>query len=160
MAALKQVSPSGKTRMIDVGAKAVTKREARAFARVEMKPETLSLITGNRIEKGNVLEVARLAGILAAKKTSEIIPLCHPLNIEVVEVDVQPKEKTASLEINTLVRLLGKTGAEMEALTAASAAALTVYDMCKSVDKEMVISDIKLIMKSGGRSGLYRRKGK
>ena len=158
MAALKQLSPSGRTRMIDVGAKAVTKREARAFARVEMKPETIVLITGNRIEKGNVLEVARLAGILAAKKTSEIIPLCHPLNIEVVEVDVQPKEKINSLEINTLVRLSGKTGAEMEALTAAAAAALTVYDMCKSVDKEMVISDIKLMMKSGGRSGLYRRK--
>ena len=160
MSALKQVSPSGRTRMIDVGAKPATKREARAFARVEMKPETLSLITKNMIEKGNVLEIARLAGILAAKKTSEIIPLCHPLNIEVVEVDVQPSEEMGSLDINTLVRLSGKTGAEMEALTAASAAALTVYDMCKSVDKGMVISDIKLMMKRGGRSGLYRRKEK
>ena len=147
----------GRARMVDVGAKAITERVAVARATLEMQPATLRLIRSGRIAKGEVLAVARLAGILAAKRTSDIIPLCHPLPIDMAGVDFVARAR-GRLEITATVRVTGKTGVEMEALTAASAAALTVYDMCKAVDRGMVIRDIVLLEKRGGRSGTYRRK--
>lgn len=146
------------TGMVDIGQKPVTEREARALGTVKMRPETLKRILNNQIEKGNVLEVARVAGIMAAKRTAEIIPLCHPLNVTFVGLEIKADEKRSCLTIGSQVRLWAKTGAEMEALAAVAVAALTVYDMCKGIDKEMVITDIKLLMKKGGRSGLFVRK--
>ena len=143
--------------MVDVGSKKATKREAVAVGTVYMKKETLSLISGNKITKGNVFEAARLAGIMAAKKTSDLIPLCHPLNISSVSVDFNVDRKKNKVDIKAIAKCSGQTGVEMEALTAASVAALTVYDMCKAVDKAMVISDIMLIEKRGGKSGEWRR---
>lgn len=148
---------AGRTRMVDIGQKPITEREARASCTVMMKPETLKRILSGQIEKGNVLEVARVAGIMAAKRTAEIIPLCHPLNVTFVDVEINVDQKESCLRIESRVRLSAKTGAEMEALAAVALAALTVYDMCKGIDKEMVISDIKLMMKKGGRSGLFVR---
>lgn len=148
---------AGRTRMVDIGQKPITEREARASCTVMMKPETLKRILSGQIEKGNVLEVARVAGIMAAKRTAEIIPLCHPLNVTFVDVEINIDQKESCLRIESRVRLSAKTGAEMEALAAVALAALTVYDMCKGIDKEMVISDIKLMMKKGGRSGLFVR---
>ena len=124
-----------------------------------MKPETLKLIQDKKIPKGDVLSVARVAGIMAAKKTSEIIPMCHPLNITSVNIDITLDNKKNRIDIEARVKVTGQTGVEMEALTAVSVAALTIYDMCKAVDKEMVISDIMLIEKRGGRSGHFKRKG-
>jgi cyclic pyranopterin phosphate synthase len=158
MAELTHFDDQGASRMVDVGQKPVTRRVARASARVRMAPETLALIQERRAAKGDVLEVARLAGILAAKRTSELIPLCHPLALESVTIDFSfPVDNAAVVEIAVVVQVEAKTGVEMEALTAASVAALTVYDMCKSVDRGMTIERIQLDEKSGGRSGTWRR---
>lgn len=149
----------GKSRMVDVSGKASTKRVARAQARVFMSAETLSMIEAGNHEKGDVLSVARIAGIQAAKQCSQLIPLCHPLMLTSVTVDLELDAEAGCVAIEAVCRLFGQTGVEMEALTAASVSALTVYDMCKAVDKEMVISDVTLLEKSGGRSGHYKRAG-
>jgi cyclic pyranopterin phosphate synthase len=156
MAKLSHFDEHGASRMVDVGGKRATRRIARATATVEMKPETLKRIVDKKIQKGDVFEVARLAGIMAAKRTHSLIPLCHPLPLENVAVDFRIGDTT--VEITTEARVTAKTGVEMEALTAASVAALTVYDMCKSAEKGIIISDIKLLEKSGGKSGRYVRK--
>ena len=154
---LSHVQANGEAHMVDVSAKAETYREARAEARVRMLPTTLQLILEGGHHKGDVFATARIAGIMAAKKTSELIPLCHPLALAKVEVELQIDEADSSVTIQTLCRLKGQTGVEMEALTAASVAALTLYDMCKAVDKGMVIEQITLISKLGGKSGDYQR---
>jgi len=156
MAKLTHFDKDGASRMVDVGAKRATRRIARASACVTMKPETLRLVVDRKIQKGDVFEVARLAGIMAAKQTHNLIPLCHPLPIENVTVDFEIDENT--IRITAEARVTAKTGVEMEALTAASVAALTIYDMCKAADKAMILSDIKLLEKSGGKSGTYKRK--
>ena len=149
---------SGASRMVDVGEKAVTARMARASGRVVMQPETLRRIKDRGFAKGDVLEVARLAGIMAAKKTGDLIPLCHPLPLDGVTLEFSfPDEK--SVAISAEVRVTAKTGVEMEALAAVSVAALTIYDMCKAIDRGMVISDIRLDEKLGGRSGHFVREG-
>lgn len=155
-ARLSHVDDRGRARMVDVGAKAVTERVAVAAATVRMQPATLRLIRSGGIGKGEVLAVARIAGIMAAKRTSEIIPLCHPLAIEVAGIDFRPRPG-GRLEIQARVRVSGKTGVEMEALTAVTAASLTVYDMCKAVDRGMTITDVELLEKRGGRSGTWVR---
>ncbi|MEW6601990.1 MAG: cyclic pyranopterin monophosphate synthase MoaC, partial [Nitrospirota bacterium] len=137
--------------MVDVGDKSSTKREAVASGSVYMKKETLKLIAGNHIAKGNVFETARLAGIMAAKKTFDLIPLCHQLNLSSVHVDFKVDRKNSKVDITSTAKCTGQTGVEMEALTAVSVAALTIYDMCKAVDKGMIISDIKLVEKRGGK---------
>lgn len=154
---LSHVQANGEAHMVDVSAKAETYREARAEARVRMLPATLQLILAGGHHKGDVFATARIAGIMAAKKTSELIPLCHPLALAKVEVELQIDEANSGVIIQTLCRLKGQTGVEMEALTAASVAALTLYDMCKAVDKGMVIEQIALISKVGGKSGDYFR---
>ncbi|MFQ5914481.1 MAG: cyclic pyranopterin monophosphate synthase MoaC [Nitrospinota bacterium] len=175
MKQLTHVNPSGRAHMVDVGEKPVTRRDAVARGRVWMRPETLDLIRDNTAAKGDVLGVARVAGIQAAKKTGELIPLCHSLSISGVDVDFSlglgaaksrlrstaAKETgdTAWVDIEARVRVAARTGVEMEALTAVGVAALTIYDMCKAADRSMVISDIRLVSKSGGRSGQYRRPG-
>ena len=148
----------GKAIMVDVGEKAITKREALAAGEVRMKPTTLQQILDNQMQKGDVLAVARLAGIMGAKQTSSLIPLCHPLPITSVEVDFDTDPETGVVRIGALAKVTGQTGIEMEALTAVSIAALTIYDMCKAVDKEMEIGQIRLLKKSGGRSGTFERK--
>ncbi len=147
----------GKASMVDVTEKAVTHREAIAKGSVYMKKQTLALITNKKVAKGDVFETARLAGIMAAKRTCEFIPLCHPLNISSVLVEFKPDKKENKVDIEAKVKCTGQTGVEMEALTAVSVAALTVYDMCKAVDRGMVISDIMLIEKRGGKSGIWKR---
>jgi cyclic pyranopterin monophosphate synthase len=154
-ARLSHVDAQGRARMVDVGAKPVTEREAVARGIVRMRPTTLRLIRAGRIAKGEVLAVARVAGIMAAKRTAELIPMCHPLPVEVAGVDFTVAGP-GRLQIEARVKVTGKTGVEMEALAAVSAAALTVYDMCKAVERGMVISDIRLIEKRGGRSGVWR----
>jgi cyclic pyranopterin phosphate synthase len=145
---------SGASRMVDVGDKAVTARFARASGRVTMQLATLTRIRDKGFAKGDVLEVARLAGIMAAKRTSDLIPLCHPLPLESVTVGFEFPDNR-SVAIAAEVRVTAKTGVEMEALVAASAAALTIYDMCKAIDRGMVVSDIRLVRKSGGKSGVF-----
>ena len=145
----------GRVRMVDVGDKAVTKRIALAAGRIIMEPDTLERIMDERVKKGNVLEAARIAGIMAAKKTSDLIPMCHPLNISHARVDFVFDTVHSAIGIEAEVSLTGKTGVEMEALTAVSVSALTIYDMCKSYDRAMRISDIYLKSKSGGKSGTY-----
>ncbi len=145
--------------MVDVGGKAATRREAIAAARIVMRPATLALIVAGRVPKGDVLTVARVAGIAGAKETSRLVPLCHPLLLTHVAVDFTPDVAAGVLAIETAVRLEGRTGAEMEALTAACVAALTVYDMCKAVDRDMEITDVRLLRKRGGKSGAYVRHG-
>jgi len=153
---LSHVDARGKARMVDVGDKAVTNREAVARGEIVMSRDALSLIRSGRVAKGDPLQTARLAGILAAKQTSSLIPLCHPLMLTHVSVELEP---TASgYRIESRVRTSGQTGVEMEALTAVAVAALTIYDMVKAVDREMVIGDICLVEKKGGRSGHYRRR--
>ncbi|MEM9146155.1 MAG: cyclic pyranopterin monophosphate synthase MoaC [Pseudomonadota bacterium] len=142
----------GRAQMVDVGAKAETKRTATARGAVVMEPETLSMIVEGRAEKGDVLAVARLAGIMAAKRTADLVPLCHPLMLSKVSVDLVPAPPDR-VEIKATVALTGKTGVEMEALTAVSVAALTVYDMCKAVDRGMQMTDLRLVHKAGGASG-------
>lgn len=143
--------------MVDVGGKAVTERVAVARGRVLMKKETLELILANEVKKGDVLGVARVAGIMAAKKTSELIPLCHPLNVTSVEVEFETLKDPSGIDITATARVASQTGVEMEALTAVSVAALTVYDMCKAADKGMTLTDIRLIKKTGGKSGTFTR---
>jgi cyclic pyranopterin phosphate synthase len=145
----------GNAHMVDVGAKDVTERIAVARASVVMQPATLKLIKDKKTAKGDVLSVAQLAGIMAAKKTPDLIPLCHPLALNSVEVKLTLDARRNAVDIEATCRLKGRTGVEMEALTAASVAALTVYDMCKSVDRGMVISDVRLLHKSGGKSGTF-----
>ncbi len=153
---LSHFDSKGASRMVDVGEKPTTHRVARASARIKMQTETLELIRDKRVSKGDVFEVARLAGIMAAKKTDGLIPLCHGLPIETVELNFQP-EGDSTLHIESTVATTAKTGVEMEALVAVSTAALTVYDMCKSVDRAMVVQQIQLEEKSGGKSGHFRR---
>ena len=151
--ALTHLDAQGHAQMVDVGAKAETEREAIARGSVRMAPATLRLIVGGELPKGDVLAVARVAGIMAAKRTPELIPLCHTLLLTHVSVRIEPDEVASSLRIEAKVRTRGQTGVEMEALTAVSVAALTVYDMCKAVDRGMRIEEIRLAEKRGGRSG-------
>jgi cyclic pyranopterin phosphate synthase len=155
VADLTHFDPTGASRMVDTSGKADTVREATASGLVRMQPETLALIRDRRVAKGDVFEVARLAGIMAAKRTGDLIPLCHPLPITAVTVDLTPHGDNA-VRIEATVKVVGKTGVEMEALTAVSVAALTVYDMCKSADRGMAIEQVRLEAKSGGKSD-YRR---
>ncbi len=157
MADLTHFNEKGQAHMVDVGVKDVTVREAVARGEVRMQPETLSLILDNRAQKGDVLVVARIAGIMAAKKTPDLIPLAHPLPLSSVSVEFFPDRKRSLIEIEANVKVTARTGVEMEALTAVSCAALTIYDMCKAVDRGMVLSEIRLIEKSGGRSGHFKR---
>jgi cyclic pyranopterin phosphate synthase len=152
------IDDEGRVRMVDVTAKKPSVREALAGGEVFMGSETLELICDQKIKKGNVLETARIAGIMAAKKTSELIPMCHPLNITHVQVDFLPDAANKRIVIEATVRTIDQTGVEMEALTAVSVAALTIYDMCKSYDKEMILSNIRLLKKTGGKSGTFERK--
>ncbi len=145
----------GKARMVDVSGKEATERVATARGRVRLQPETLALIEQGQVAKGDVLSVARLAGIMGAKRTPDLIPLCHPLALSAVSVDLTLDRAGPAIEITATCRLVGRTGVEMEALTAVAVAALTVYDMCKSVDRGMVLTDIRLVQKSGGKSGSW-----
>jgi cyclic pyranopterin phosphate synthase len=155
MSDLTHFDRDGNAVMVDVGAKEETAREATASGRVLMEPATLALIQGGGVAKGDVLGVARLAGIMAAKRTPDLIPLCHPLALTAVEVALTCCAEPPSVEITATCRLRGRTGVEMEALTAVSVAALTVYDMCKAVDRGMRITDIRLRHKAGGKSGSF-----
>jgi cyclic pyranopterin phosphate synthase len=150
---LSHFDAAGKAAMVDVSGKDETLREATARARITMRPETLALIAAGTAKKGDVLGVARLAGIMAAKRTADLIPLCHPLPLSSVRVDLEPDTAASAVEITATVRTTGRTGVEMEALTAASVAALTVYDMCKAVDRGMVVESLRVTAKSGGKSG-------
>ncbi len=156
MGELTHFDEHGASRMVDVSGKEPSLRVARATALVGMAPSTLTLIVDRRISKGDVLEVARIAGIMAAKRTGELIPLCHPIGLDAIEIGFEPVGEGA-LRIETTARVVGRTGVEMEALTAASVAALTIYDMCKAFDRRMVIEQVRLEEKSGGRSGTFRR---
>jgi len=147
----------GRSRMVDVSAKKETVRQATATATVSMKQETLRRILDRRIEKGDVLSVAQVAGIMAAKKTSSLIPMCHPLNITSVTMEFVPQEEHNRIEVKATVKIVGKTGVEMEALIAVSVASLTIYDMCKAIDRAITVSDTKLLHKSGGKSGTFIR---
>ncbi len=153
---LTHLGAQGEAHMVDVGAKAETERTAIAEGLVTMLPETLRMIMAGDAKKGDVLGAARIAGIMAAKKTHELIPLCHPLLLTKVSVDIQPEPALPGLRVVALARVTGKTGVEMEALTAASVACLTIYDMAKAVDRGMEISGIRLVEKTGGKSGDYR----
>ena len=150
---LTHVDDSGRVRMVDVGAKEVSERTARVGGRIEMSAQTLQLIAANQIAKGNVLETARLAGIMAAKRTADLIPLCHPLNLTSVDVDFELGDDF--IRVESRARVAAQTGVEMEALTATTVALMTIYDMCKAVDRGMVISEVRLLEKTGGRSGRY-----
>jgi cyclic pyranopterin phosphate synthase len=154
---LTHLDRSGKATMVDVSTKPATEREAVARGSISMKPATIRLIQDRAIPKGDVMAAARIAGIMATKKTANLIPLCHPLAITSVTVDISVDEKKRRMDIVAKVKTVGQTGVEMEALTAVSVAALTIYDMCKAVDREMSISDIVLMEKRGGRSGEFRR---
>jgi cyclic pyranopterin monophosphate synthase len=147
----------GAARMVDVSGKADTLREAVAAGRVTMMPETLRLILDRKVSKGDVFGVARIAGIMAAKKTAEIIPLCHPVALSSVEVAFEPDVAGSFVDIVATARTTGRTGVEMEALTAVSASGLAIYDMCKAVDRAMTITDIRLMKKTGGKSGTFER---
>ena len=149
---------NGDPSMVDINTKENTVRVAIATGKVTMKSETLQKILDIKIKKGDVLSVAKLAGIMAAKKTDQLIPLCHSIPLSYVNIDLEPDIKKSCIKIKAEASLVGKTGVEMEALTAVSVASLTIYDMCKSIDREMVISDIKLIHKSGGKSGEFNAK--
>ncbi|MBP1875749.1 cyclic pyranopterin phosphate synthase [Ensifer adhaerens] len=156
---LTHLDSSGEANMVDVGDKAETVRTATAEGHVRMRPETLALILEGDAKKGDVIGTARLAGIMAAKQTSSLIPLCHPLMLTKVSVDIVPDPALPGLRVEALAKLTGKTGVEMEALTAVSIACLTIYDMAKAADREMEIGGIQLVSKSGGRSGDYQRRG-
>lgn len=157
MSSFTHIDKNGNVRMVDVTEKKPTERSAIASGVVFMKQDTLIMIMNKKVKKGNVLETARIAGIMAAKKTSDLIPMCHPLNLTHVAVDFYPDETTSTIRIESSVRIFSQTGVEMEALTAVSIAALTIYDMCKSYDREMTISDICLLEKQGGKSGKFSR---
>jgi cyclic pyranopterin monophosphate synthase len=156
--ALTHLSAGGEARMVDVSAKRATEREAVAAGRVVMQPATLDIVRKGNAKKGDVLGVARIAGIMAAKRTHDLIPLCHPLPVAKVEVDIRPDASLPGLEVTARVKVAGKTGVEMEALTAVAVACLTIYDMVKAVDRGMRIEGIRLIEKRGGRSGHFRAK--
>jgi cyclic pyranopterin phosphate synthase len=158
MAKLSHLDAEGKARMVDVSGKGMTERIAVARGTIFMRAETLALIMEKKVEKGDVFSVARVAGIMAAKKTSELIPMCHPLNITLVEIFLTPQQNPPRVEIEAIVKVTGKTGVEMEAMTAAAVSGLTIYDMCKAADREMTLSDIRLVKKSGGKSGTFIRK--
>jgi len=155
---LTHLAKGGEARMVDVSAKAATGRIAIAEGRVVMTPETLELVLAGNAKKGDVLGAARIAGIMAAKKTHDLIPLCHPLPVTQVAVDIEPDRKLPGLIVRATVKVTGQTGVEMEALTAVSIACLTIYDMVKAVERSMRIEGIRLIEKSGGKSGRYRAK--
>ena len=159
MSALTHTDEQGKASMVDVGDKDITRREARAEGYITMLPETLALVADNGLKKGDVLAVARIAGIQAAKQCSQLVPLCHPLMLNFIGVEFELQPEHNRIRIETCCRLNGKTGVEIEALTAASVAALTIYDMCKAVDKGMCVEGIRVLEKSGGRSGLYQAAG-
>ncbi|PKQ15042.1 MAG: cyclic pyranopterin monophosphate synthase MoaC [Actinobacteria bacterium HGW-Actinobacteria-7] len=155
---LTHLDSAGQAHMVDIADKAVTHRTAVTTAFVLMQPETLALITSGAAAKGDVLATARIAGIMAAKRTSELIPLCHPLSLTHVAVHLKPvQDERAGIRITVTAETDGKTGIEMEALTAAAVSALTIYDMCKAVDRGMVVSDVKLLSKAGGNSGTWTR---
>jgi cyclic pyranopterin phosphate synthase len=155
MSRLTHLDSSGNAHMVDVSGKDVTNRRATARASVEMRPETLSLILDGKAAKGDVLAVSRIAGIMAAKRTHELIPLCHPLMITKVSIEFMPDAASSSIAVEATVTVEGKTGVEMEALTACSVACLTLYDMCKAVDRGMKITNLRLIEKTGGKSGHF-----
>ncbi|MBT8406876.1 MAG: cyclic pyranopterin monophosphate synthase MoaC [Deltaproteobacteria bacterium] len=156
MSELTHFDKSGQARMVDVGTKSVTERRAVARGKIRMQPETLQLVIESDVKKGDVLGVARLSAILAAKRTSELIPLCHPLRLTSITLDFTPDPEKSEIIIQATVNAKDRTGVEMEALVAVSTAALTIYDMCKSYDRGMIIDDIRLLEKSGGKSGHYR----
>jgi cyclic pyranopterin phosphate synthase len=156
MSELSHVGPEGEARMVDVGAKPDTARAARAAGEIRMSSETLEAIRSNALAKGDVVAVARVAGVMAAKRTAELIPLCHPLPLTDVDVRIAVDESLPGLRVEATARTVGKTGVEMEALTAVSVTLLTIYDMAKSLDKRMRIGSIRLLEKSGGRSGSWR----
>ena len=158
-AQLTHLDSSGRVRMVDVGEKPVTRREAIARGAVHMASATLDAIVGGTLKKGEALATARIAGIMAAKRTHELIPLCHQIPLEVIEVDFRPDPTNSALQIQSRAVTSGRTGVEMEALVAASAAALTIYDMAKAIDRAMTIDAIRLVRKSGGRSGDFVRDG-
>ena len=157
MSPLTHLDAEGRVRMVDVSEKPKTLRTAVARGTIQMRPDTFALIQDRKVKKGNVLETARIAGIMAAKRTAELIPMCHPLNITHAQIDFTPIAETHTIKITASVRIQDQTGVEMEALTAVSVAALTIYDMCKAYDREMTISAIQLRHKSGGKSGVYDR---
>jgi cyclic pyranopterin monophosphate synthase len=159
-AALTHLGAEGEANMVDVGDKAETTRTAIAEGLVSMRPETLKMILDGDAKKGDVLGTARIAGIMAAKRTHELIPLCHPLLLTKISVDIEPDAKLPGLKVTALARVTGKTGVEMEALTAVSVACLTIYDMAKAVDRGMAISGIRLVEKTGGKSGDYKADAK
>jgi cyclic pyranopterin phosphate synthase len=156
MARLSHLNDKGEARMVDVSAKTITQRSARAEGFVAMAPATLALVEGGTAKKGDVIATARLAGIMAAKKTHELIPLCHPLAISSAGVDIRASREPCGLYVTAEVKVAGQTGVEMEALTAVSIACLTIYDMLKAADKTMTVSGIRLLEKTGGRSGTFR----
>ena len=155
MAELTHLDAQGRARMVDVSEKDITERTATAAATITMEAATLALILKGEVKKGDVLATARLAGIIAAKKTSELIPLCHPLALNNVAVELTPDEASNAIDIEATAKVTGRTGVEMEALTAASVAALTIYDMCKAVDRGMTIGGVRLLHKAGGKSGTW-----
>jgi cyclic pyranopterin phosphate synthase len=157
MTKLTHLNPRGEAHMVDVGDKPVTAREAVAEGWIRMQPETLRLVLEGGHKKGDVLAAARIAGIMAAKKTAELIPLCHPIPLTAVEVELRPDEAVAAIHCRASARTSAQTGVEMEALTAVQIALLTIYDMCKAVDRGMTITDVGLLSKSGGRSGSWVR---
>ena len=158
MSDLTHFDDKGAAHMVDVSEKQITSRVAVARGKISMEPSTLALITEGRAKKGDVLGVARLAGIMAAKKTHDLIPLCHPLALSKVSLELTPDTDSNCVDIEATVKTTGQTGVEMEALTAVSIAGLTVYDMVKAVDKAMVLSDVRLVLKDGGKSGLFEAK--
>ena len=158
IAKLSHVDDKGKARMVDVTVKEPSVREALARGKVLMHSDTIALIEGGEIPKGDVLGVAKVAGIMAAKKTSEMIPMCHPLELTGIDIQFESNAELGEITIQAKVKTVGRTGVEMEAMTAVSIAALTIYDMCKSADKNITLSDIKLISKHGGKSGSFIRK--
>ncbi len=157
MAKLTHFNDKGDARMVDVGAKDATHRVAVAAGSIRMSERTLSLVMTGDHKKGNVLGVARVAGVMAAKKTAELVPLCHPLSLSHVEIDLQPDPETACIHCRARVETRGPTGVEMEALTAVQITLLTIYDMCKAVDRGMIIESVRLLEKSGGKSGRWTR---
>ncbi|MEI8171972.1 MAG: cyclic pyranopterin monophosphate synthase MoaC [Deltaproteobacteria bacterium] len=157
MSTLSHLDDKGKARMVDVTVKEPSVREALARGKVVMHRDTLALVTGGKISKGDVFGVARIAGIMAAKKTSDMIPMCHPLELTGIDIHFRTNDESGEIIIEAVVKTVGRTGVEMEAMTAVSVAALTIYDMCKSADKNITLSDIKLISKRGGKSGAFTR---
>ncbi|MDB3953854.1 cyclic pyranopterin monophosphate synthase MoaC [Alphaproteobacteria bacterium] len=155
MADLTHINDKGDATMVDVTAKDITRRQARAAGSIFMEPETLALIESGGVKKGDVLSVARIAGIMAAKKTYELVPLCHPLALTGIDVDFEFDQENSAVHIEAACKLKGRTGVEMEALAAVSVAALTIYDMCKAADRGMRITDIRVTHKSGGESGVF-----